>query len=155
MAPSVGRARLAPVPLATFCRGLTSDPSDASQALVTAGLLSRSQLLQLGANTPVVALAPPGNSGLAWLRTFDLSLARPFRFKDRFVAEPSISVFNILNFANFDGPGNRLSGILNGTIGSLNGTSGTDRTADRISPGSGMFSFGAPRQIQFGVKLTF
>ena len=27
---------------------------------------------------------------------------------DRFVFEPSVSAFNVLNFANFDGPGNRL-----------------------------------------------
>jgi hypothetical protein len=133
----------------------SSQLTPAGQALVTAGLLSRSQLLQLGADTPLLPTAPPGNSGLAWLRTFDLSLARPFRFGDRFVVEPSISAFNILNFANFDGPGNRLSGILNGTIGSLNGTSGTDRTVDRIRPGTGVFSYGAPRQIQFGVRLTF
>ena len=74
---------------------------------------------------------------------------------DRFVLEPSVSAFNILNFANFDGPGNRLSGILNGTVGSINGTSATDRTANRIGPGSGVFTLGAPRQIQFGVRLTF
>lgn len=127
----------------------------AGQALVNASLLSRSQLLQLGANSPSVAAPPPGNVGLAWLRTFDLTLARPFRMGDRFVVEPSLSAFNILNFANFDGPGNRLTGILNGTVGSVNGTSATDRTANRIGPGSGVFSLAAPRQIQFGVRITF
>ena len=39
------------------------------------------------------------------------------------MVEPSISAFNVLNFANFDGPGNRLSGVLNGAVGSINGTS--------------------------------
>jgi Carboxypeptidase regulatory-like domain len=127
----------------------------AGLALVNGGLLSRSQLLQLGAVSPSIAQAPPGNTNLAWLRTFDVSLSRPLTIRDRFVLEPSISAFNVLNFANFDGPGNRLTGILNGTIGSLNGTSNTDRLANRIGPGSGVFSFAAPRQIQFGVKLTF
>jgi hypothetical protein len=127
----------------------------AGQALVNAGLLSRSQLLQLGAHSPTIAAPPPGSVGLAWMKTFDLTLARPFRMGDRFVVEPSVSAFNILNFANFDGPGNRLSGILNGTIGSVNGTSATDRSANRIGPGSGLFTLGAPRQIQFGVRLTF
>ena len=127
----------------------------AGQALVNAGLLSNSQLLQLGANSPNIATAPPGNANLAWLKTFDVSLTRPFHIGDRFVVEPSISAFNILNFANFDGPGNRLSGVLNGTVGSVNGTSLTDRLANRIGPGSGVFSLGAPRQIEFGVKLIF
>jgi hypothetical protein len=66
-----------------------------------------------------------------------------------------VSAFNVLNFANFDGPGNRLSGALNGTPGSVNGTASADRAANRIGPGSGVFSFAAPRQVQFGVKLTF
>jgi hypothetical protein len=127
----------------------------AGQALVNAGLLSRSQLLQLGAHSPTIAAPPPGSVGLAWMKTFDLTLARPFRMGDRFVVEPSVSAFNILNFANFDGPGNRLSGILNGTVGSVNGTSATDRITNRIGPGSGSFSLGAPRQIQFGIRLTF
>jgi hypothetical protein len=127
----------------------------AGQALVSAGLLSRSQLLSLGANAPSIASPPAGSVGLAWLKTFDLTLARPFRMGDRFVVEPSVSAFNILNFANFDGPGNRLSGILNGTVGSVNGTSATDRITNRIGPGSGLFSLGAPRQIQFGIRLTF
>ena len=127
----------------------------AGQALVNASLLSRTQLVQLGAHSPSIAGPPPGSVGLAWLKTFDLSLARPFRLGDRFVVEPSVSAFNILNFANFDGPGNRLTGILNGTVGSLNGTSATDRSTNRIGPGSGLFTSGAPRQIQFGIRLTF
>ena len=81
----------------------------AGQALVNAGLLSRSQLLQLGADSPSIAAAPAGNVSLSWLRTVDLTLARPFKFGDRFVLEPSVSAFNVFNFANFDGPGNRLS----------------------------------------------
>ena len=50
----------------------------------------------------------PRTASLAWLRTFDLTLSRPLNIGDRFVLEPSVSAFNVLNFANFDGPGNRL-----------------------------------------------
>ena len=127
----------------------------AGQALVNAGLLSRSQLVRLGADSPTIAAPPAGSVGLAWMKTFDLTLARPFRMGDRFVVEPSVSAFNVLNFANFDSPGNRLSGILNGTVGSVNGTSATDRITNRIGSGSGLFTLGAPRQIQFGIRLTF
>jgi len=66
-----------------------------------------------------------------------------------------VSAFNVLNFANFDGPGNRLLGVLNGTVGTLNGTTKTERATDRIGLGSGVFSLGAPRQIQFGLKVIF
>jgi len=127
----------------------------AGQALVNAGLLSRTQLLQLGANSPTIQTAPPGNVSLGWLRTFDLTLSRPLSVGDRLVLEPSVSAFNVLNFANFDGPGNRLSGVLNGTAGAVNGTTAADRAANRIGPGSGVFSLGAPRQLQFGLKITF
>jgi hypothetical protein len=127
----------------------------AGAALANANLLSRLQLLQLGAHASSLAAAPPGNVGLAWLRTFDVTLTRPLRMGDRFVLEPSVSAFNVLNFANFDGPGNRLSGALNGTAGAVNGATGANRAANRIGPGSGAFSLGAPRQLQFGLKLTF
>ena len=127
----------------------------AGVAVVNAGLLSRSQLQQLGGDLPSIANPLPGAVNLGWLRTFDVTLARPFRMGDRFVVEPSISAFNVLNFANFDGPGNRLSGVLNGAAGSINGTSAEDRVANRVGPGSGVYTLGAPRQIQFGVRLTF
>ena len=54
-------------------------PADARrQALVNAGLLSRSQLMQLGADSPAITPALRRIiASLAWLRTFDLTLSRP------------------------------------------------------------------------------
>ncbi len=139
----------------TYNANFGNQLTPAGRALVTAGLLARSQLIQLGADAPPIAEAPADNPSLAWLRTFDLTLSRPLKIGDRFVLEPSVSAFNVLNFANFDGPGNRLLGVLNGTAGTLNGTTKTERATNRIGLGSGVFSLGAPRQIQFGLKLTF
>jgi len=127
----------------------------AGRALVTASLFSRAQLIKLGADSPALQTAPADNPDLAWLKTFDLTLSRPLRFGDRLVFEPSISAFNILNLGNFDASGNRLLGVLNGAVGTVNGTTATERVTNRIGPGSGTFSFGAPRQIQFGLRLTF
>jgi hypothetical protein len=127
----------------------------AGQALVTASLFSRAQLIKLGADSPALQTAPADNPNLAWLKTFDLTLSRPLKFGDRLVFEPSISAFNILNLGNFDASGNRLFGVLNGSVGTVNGTTATERVTNRIGPGSGTFSFGAPRQIQFGLRLTF
>ena len=141
--------------IGTYDTNFSDQLTPAGQALVSASLLSRTQLVRLGADAPVIQLPPPGVANLAWLQTFDLSLSRPFKIADRFVLEPSVSAFNVLNFANFDGPGNRLSGALSGAVGTINGTAASDRTANRIGPGSGVFSLGYPRQFQFGLKLTF
>ena len=69
--------------------------------------------------------------------------------------QPSASVFNLFNFANFDIPGNTLSGVLNGGAGSANGTTYANATSLRIGVGTGVFSLGAPRTIEFGLKLSF
>jgi hypothetical protein len=107
---------------------------------------------------PAVQLAPQGQVGLAWLKTFDTSLAWTGRVnvKDRQIAiEPSVSFYNLFNFSNFDIPGNVLTGILLGSPGSVNGTTRPDATSVRVGVGTGVFSLGAPRTIEFGLKLSF
>jgi hypothetical protein len=127
----------------------------AGRALVSAGLLTQAQLQVLGASLPAIPPASPGNVGLSWLRSFDLTFSWPLRWGDRLVIEPAASVFNIFNFANFDGPGNRLGGILNGAPGEANGTTNMNRFANRTGPGSGVFSLGTPRQLELGVRINF
>ena len=145
----------------------------AGQALVNAGLFSIQQLQQLGAVTPgrcnpdgtpvngnepsCVALAPSGNVGLGWLKSFDMTFAWPIKIKERFTIEPSVSAFNVFNFANFDGPTNKLLGILNGGTSAafLNGATSSNRASNRIGVGSGVFALGAPRQMEFGLKFVF
>ena len=136
----------------------------AGQALVSANLFTQSQLVSLGAVTPTIADAPPGNVGMGWLKSVDFRFAWPIQFKERFTIEPSITAFNFFNFANFDSSVNSLSGILQATPGtsvnnvtgfSANCPSGTCRAGDRLGPGSGVFSLGAPRQIEFGLKVKF
>jgi len=39
--------------------------------------------------------------------------------------------------------------------GQINGTTPAGRNADRVGVGSGVYSLGAPRQIEFGLRLTF
>jgi hypothetical protein len=62
------------------------------------------------------------------------------------------------NFANFDSAASILNPQLNGGAGSINGT-GPNTVAnprpDRIGAGSGVFAFGAPRTIEWGLKLQF
>ncbi len=135
----------------------------AGQALVTSGLFTAQQLQALGAVTPTLQAPPPGNVGLGWIRSVDLKLAWNYKVKERFTIQPSISAFNAFNFANFDGPANLPSGILDGSAGfAINNLTGfapcqgcSAKQGTRVGPGSGTFSLGAPRQLEFGLRVTF
>jgi hypothetical protein len=63
-------------------------------------------------------------------------------------------VFNLFNVANFDSPTNILSGTLDGSIGSINGTTAGTRN-NRYGLGSGSFAPGIPRALQFGIRVGF
>jgi carboxypeptidase family protein len=132
--------------------------------LVTSLLFTTSQLVTLGAVTPNIQVPPAGNVGPQWLKTFDVRLRWPIRVREGITIEPSASAFNVFNFANFDSPQQLMSGVLDGSPGraanNITGGCGivvgicTGR-ANRIGPGSGVFSLGAPRQLEFGVRVTF
>jgi hypothetical protein len=112
----------------------------------------------LCAVAPSLTMAPQGEVGLTWLKTFDMSLTwvGSVNVKERVISiEPSASIFNLFNFANFNIPGNVLSGILTGSAGSANGTTAASNSSLRIGVGTGVFSLGAPRTVEFGLKLTF
>jgi hypothetical protein len=146
----------------------------AGQLLVSQGLFTAAQLgvgnslcvnnpngVSAGAAcavAPSLSAPPTGEVGLTWLRTFDMSLTwvGKVHIKERDLSiEPSASIFNLFNFANFNIPGNVLSGILTGSPGSVNGTTYADANSVRIGVGTGVFSLGAPRTVEFGLKLTF
>jgi Carboxypeptidase regulatory-like domain len=130
-------------------------PTPSGQALVAAGLFSSSQLTQLGAVMPVLPTAPAGEADNGWLKDLDMNLAWTYKIAERFELTPGVSFFNVFNFANFDGPKNTLSGILNGASGTVNGTSGTQPVNYRIGLGSGVFGVGAPRVTEFSLKFSF
>ncbi len=161
-----------------YNRTVAGQFTPAGNALAGSGLFRVDQLHSLGAVTPLICssvpavgqecqAALPGHYAEAtWLKTIDLHLTWPFQIGERVKLEPNVSLFNVFNFANFGGAGNQLSGVLNGAPGSsLNnassagfcGSSTTFCTSrlDRILPGSGTYANGAPRQMEFGVRITF
>ncbi|HXJ86506.1 MAG TPA: carboxypeptidase regulatory-like domain-containing protein [Candidatus Binatia bacterium] len=130
----------------------------AGKALVDAGLLSSDQLVQLGAVADTLPSAPADQMNMSWARAFDVKFAWPIKIKDRFTIEPSVAFFNAFNFSNFNSASNYLSGFLNGSAGTVNGTAMSDAAARdslRVGAGTGVNTAGAPRQIEFALKIKF
>ncbi len=135
----------------------------AGNALVNAGLVSANQMQELGATVPTLPLAPAGQVGLDYFLADDFRLAWPLSIGKRFGFEtlqllPTVDVFNLVNKPNFDPPTglntSTLRGSLDGSAGSVNGTTYANRT-NRYGLGSGVFSQGIPRALQFGLRLNF
>ncbi|HXB21192.1 MAG TPA: hypothetical protein VNV88_07425, partial [Candidatus Solibacter sp.] len=130
----------------------------AGQALIQSGLFTLAQLQALGGVQQKLALAPNGQAGLDWLKVMDFKFSWPKKIRENLTIEPSFAAFNVFNFANFDSPSGTLSSVLDGSIGSANGTTVANRNskvANRIGVGSGTFGFGAPRVLEFGLRLSF
>ena len=145
----------------------------AGQALVTAGLFTTAQLQAICAVTPSltpapnctnpllndqIASAPAGEVGNGNFFTFDLRLGwaiKPVRHWERFHVEPQVAFYNLFNHRNYNSPTSLISGILDGAAGSINGTTHGDRAPNEIGLGSGVFSIGAPRSLEFGIKVSF
>ena len=152
----------------------------AGQVLINNGLMTLSQLQALGgvapsfvadpstcgvAGAPVncYGLAPADQANFPWMRSFDMNIGWKLTLKERVTIEPSVAVFNIFNFSNFNLPPFTMSGLLTGSAGSVNGTH-TQLQSDcgcvpndtfRVGNGTGTYAQGAGRQIEWGLKVTF
>lgn len=128
----------------------------AGQVLIQNGLFTLAQLQQMKDGViQSLPLAPPGQVNLAWLRALDLKVAWSYKIREGIALQPSAGFYNLFNFSNFDLPGRALDGLLTGAAGQINGTTRTGHNVDRVGVGTGVYSLGAPRQIEFGLRLTF
>jgi Carboxypeptidase regulatory-like domain len=125
----------------------------AGQALVNANLFTQAQLVALGGTAQPVAMPPAGQLANDSFMDTALQLSYLFRPSTRFetlTIEPRIGVYNLFNFANY-GP---LSGVLDGSAGSVDGTTQGLRV-NRITLGTGLFGFGSPRAMEWGMQISF
>jgi len=147
-----------------FNTTMVGQATPAGQVLISNGLFTLSQLQALGGviagGTGPLQPVPAGAIGQAWLRTFDLSLSWGYKIKERVELRPAVSFFNLFNFSNFDGPAVPFSTILDSGVGSPNGTTsalehGAAGNFLRLGLGSGVNALGAPRAMEFQLKLIF
>jgi Carboxypeptidase regulatory-like domain len=139
----------------------------AGKTLIANGVMTLAQLQALGGVSPVICPPPPTSQAgcnnspgsqvdFGWLRATDLKLAWTRTIKERFTIEPSVGIYNLFNFSNFNLPPTTMFGVLNGPgTGSINGTTRSDEEAFRVGNGTGVYSLGSQRQIEFGLRLTF
>ena len=151
-------------------------PTPAGGALMSAGVFTQTDMQAIGALQQPVASAIPDPAGLAWLKTFDLNLGWSYKLKERVTIEPTVGIFNVFNFSNFDLPGNAQSGALSLSnnsvlasyyggsafqpVGTVGGTSANIKDPatfrqNRASLQSGTSALGAPRAMQWGLKISF
>jgi Carboxypeptidase regulatory-like domain len=149
--------------ISTYNAKFAGKPTPAGQVLINTGILTLSDLQALGWVAESLPTPVPHAVGLDWLRVFDLKLSWPVKIKDKLRIEPSMGIFNLFNFANFDLPGNTQGGVLSGTASNgqeviapnvVGGTDYAHRT-NRATIQSGTFALGAPRSFEWGLRLSF
>ncbi len=141
--------------IANYNSTIANQPTPAGQVLVANGLFTVAQLQALGGVAPSIAAPVPGEVGVGGLRAFDLKFSWDHKFRERFEIEPSAGIYNLFNFSNYDLPPNTLTGLLTGSPGSVNGTTQADRITNRVGLGTGVFALGAPRAMEFGLRIAF
>ncbi len=125
-------------------------------------VMTQSDMQSLGWVMPQIASVAPDSQNLPWFKSLDVKAAWPIKIGDHLTVEPSVSAFNVLNIANFALPGNvplgsLLPGGTNATLGpnSVGGVTGPGLRPFRAGFQSGTYSLGAPRQLEFGLRVQF
>ena len=127
-------------------------------------MFNTSQLQTLGLVAPVLTTAPSNQLIFPWVKAFDFKLDWVHTFKDRITITPSIGLYNMFNFANFNLPPGAMTGWLTQwqQVRSTARSTGHDPASGtvpsdtfRVGAGTGVFGLGSPRAMEFGLKVTF
>lgn len=130
-------------------------------------VMTAADMTALGWVMPTVPSVNVNAMNVPWLETFDLRASWPVTLRDRITIEPSAAVFNVFNFGNAGQAGNMFGNTLypgpnptfqqNGSLAPnvIGGITDAGLNPFRAGLQSGNFAVGAPRQIEFGLKITF
>jgi hypothetical protein len=111
---------------------VAGSPTPAGRILIQDGLMTSTQLTNLGGVAPTLPDAPANQVNLGWLRAFDSTMSWTYSIKERVAVKPSVGFYNIFNFSNFDLPTSTMSGLLAGTAGTINGTDPSGHNTHRV-----------------------
>jgi hypothetical protein len=151
--------------ISTFNTTLVGQLTPAGRALVTNNLMTQADLTALGGvingGVPIPP-APIGAVGQGWLKTFDVGINWGYKIKETVELRPGVTIFNVFNFSNFAGPAAPFNSTLSLTnaVGAPNSTTsaglhGADGNSLRLGLGSGVNALGAPRAMEFELKVSF
>jgi hypothetical protein len=149
--------------ITTFNTTQVGQLTPAGQGIVANTSMTQADLTALGGvingGVPLQP-APAGAINQAWLKAFDAGLSWSYKFRERLELRPGVTVFNVFNLSNFEGPASPFTSILNGDPGSPNGTTaslehGVNGNFMRTGLGSGVNAMGAPRAMEFQLKVIF
>jgi Carboxypeptidase regulatory-like domain len=149
--------------ISSYNANVAGQATPAGLELLNSGLFNLTQLNAIGAVAPTLAPAPHDQLLFPWVKAFDFRVDWAHTFYDRYTLQPSVAFFNIFNLANFNLPPGAMTGWLNQGAGSINsihthtqpGETGPESDTFRVGNGTGVFAQGAPRVIEWGLKLTF
>ncbi len=116
--------------------------------------VSLANLQAIGAVAPTLSTAPSDQLVFPWVKAFDFRLSWSHTFHERFKIEPSVGIFNLFNFSNFNQPPGAMNGWLDAG-GSINSVPKSASQVFRVGDGTGVFGMGSPRAIEWGLRLTF
>jgi hypothetical protein len=146
----------------TYNKNYAGSLTPAGKQMVSSNVMTASDMALMGWDMPSLSNVAPGALNLPWLRSFDAELAWPIPIlKERLKITPSVSIFNLFNMTNAFLPGNLpLASLLPGGNGNLASNVVGGVTQGGILPyratfQSGTNALGAPRQVEFGLKLDF
>jgi hypothetical protein len=139
-----------------YNNSVANQATPAGKVLIANNLMTLTDLQGLGGVAQPISTPPAGQVDFGWLRATDIKFAWRRTFRERVSIEPSVGLYNIFNFANYNLPPNTMNGILFGSgNGSINGTTHSDQESFRVGNGTGVYSLGAARQLEFGLRLVF
>ncbi len=149
--------------ISRYNTSVANQATPAGQQLISSGLFNLGELQSIGAVAPLLQSAPADQLTFPWVKAFDFRLSWSHTFAERVRIEPSLGIFNIFNFANFNLPPGAMSGWLDEGGSSINsvhktiqpGETGPEANVFRVGNGTGVFGLGSPRAMEFGLRVTF